>query len=195
MKSTDQKNTLTDQKIIELYFERNEDAIEATDKKYGNYLFTIGHNILSDKYESEACMNDTYFRTWNRIPPERPSIFQAFLSKIMRDVSIDTYRKRAADKRKISELSLSLEELGDCIVADSSIEEDYAIKRLGEILNVFLRDLSKRERFMFICRYYYCDSARYISNMLSVSVKTVYRELEKIRARLKEKLDEEGINV
>lgn len=196
MKSTyNKKNALSDAEIIKLYFDRNESAIEATDSKYGNYLFTIGYNILSDKWDSEECMNDTFFRTWNRIPPEKPNILQAFLSKIMRDISIDCYRKKSADKRKASELAVSLEELGDCIVSDSSLEEDYVIKSLSEILNTFLKDLSKMDRFIFICRYYYCDSVRYIANMLNTSAKTIYRKLEKIRNELRIKIEAEGVNI
>jgi RNA polymerase sigma-70 factor (ECF subfamily) len=196
MKSTDtEKTKLSDPEIIKLYFDRDESAIEATDSKYGNYLFTIGYNILSDKWDSEECMNDTFFRTWNRIPPEKPNIFQAFLSKIMRDISIDCYRKKSADKRKASELAVSLEELGDCIICDSSVEEDYAIKTLAETLNTFLKNISKMERFIFICRYYYCDSVRHIANMLNTSTKTIYRKLEKIRNELRIKLTAEGVNI
>ena len=82
MKKNNSENTsFTDEEIVSLYFSRNESAIDATDKKYGNYLFTIGYNILSDKWDSEECVNDTYFRTWNRIPPEKPNLLAAFLSK------------------------------------------------------------------------------------------------------------------
>ncbi len=196
MKSTDNKKiALSDPEIIKLYFDRNESAIEATDNKYGNYLFTIGYNILSDKWESEECMNDTFFRTWNRIPPEKPNILQAFLSKIMRDISIDCYRKKSADKRRASELALSLEELSDCIICDSSVEEDYAIKAMTEILNTYLKSLPKSERFIFICRYYYCDSVRHIANMLNTSAKTIYRRLERIRHELRFKFESEGVNI
>ena len=196
MKSTDNKrNTLSDPEIISLYFDRDESAIEETDTKYGNYLFTIGFNILNDKWDSEECMNDTFFRAWNRMPPEKPNILQAFLSKIMRDISIDCYRKKSADKRRASELAVSLEELGDCIICDSSVEEDYAIKLISETLNTFLKDLSKKERFIFICRYYYCDSVRHIANMLNTSTKTIYRKLEKTRNELKIKLIKEGVSI
>ena len=196
MKKNNSENTsFTDEEIVSLYFSRNESAIDATDKKYGNYLFTIGYNILSDKWDSEECVNDTYFRTWNRIPPEKPNLLAAFLSKIMRDTSIDRYRKKTADKRKSSELALSLEELGDCMISNESVEENYAVKIISEILNSVLKCASKRDRFVFVCRYYYCDSVRYIARMLNVSEKTIYRSLEKTREELRVKLEAEGVNV
>ena len=196
MQNTDKKKTpIPDEKIIQLYFDRDENAITETDVKYGKYLKVIGYNILNDVWDSEECVNDTYFSTWNRIPPDRPSIFQAFLSKIMRDISISKYRKKNALKRVRSELTLSLEELGDCIITSASVEEDYAIKVISEVLNKFLSDIDKRERFVFICRYYYCDKVKYIAEMLGVSAKTVYRDLERLRALLRERLAEEGIDV
>ena len=183
---------LADEEIINLYLSRDESAIDATDQKYGNYLFTIGYNILNDKWDSEECVNDTYFRTWNRIPPEKPNVLAAFLSKIMRDTSIDRYRKNSASKRMSSELAVSLEELGDCIISNESWEENYAARIIGDILNSVLQSSSKRERFIFVCRYYYCDSVRYIAKMLNTNEKAVYRSLEKTRQKLKDKLIEEG---
>ena len=186
---------LSDIDIIELYFQRDEQAIKETSAKYGKYLFTIGNNILNDRWDCEECVNDTYYTTWNRIPPQRPTYLQVFLSKIMRDVSISRYRKKKSKKRISSELVVSLEELGDCIVLESDIEEDLAIKEIIRVLNEFLKDINKRQRFIFICRYYYCDSVRAIASMLGVSPKTVYRELENIRCDLGDALEKEGINV
>ena len=186
---------LSDTEIIELFFARNEKAIGATDTKYGRYLSVIGYNILNDKWDCDECLNDTYFATWNRIPPERPNIFQAFLSKLMRNISISRFRKNLAEKRSGSELVLSLEELGDCIVSGADPDSDMRIRAISEILNKFLSDVDKRTRFVFICRYYYCDSVKEIAAMLSVGIKTVYRDLEKIRASLKDRLESEGIEV
>lgn len=184
-----------DEEIIDLYFSRDESAINVTDQKYGNYLFTIGYNVLSDKWDSEECVNDTYFRTWNRIPPEKPNIFAAFLSKIMRDTSIDRYRKKTADKRRLSELTLSLEELENCIITEDAIEENIAVRIISDLLNSVLLESSKRERFIFVCRYYYCDSVRYIAKMLNVNEKTVYRSLEKTREELRIRLEKEGVSI
>ncbi len=185
----------SDSDIIELYFARNEAAISVTGRKYGKYLFTIGNNILNNKWDSEDCLNDTYFTAWNRIPPERPTYLQMFLSKIMRDISVSKYRKLKSKKRISSELVISMDELGDCIVSDADINEDLLMKEIVDILNKFLSDITKRERFVFICRYYYCDSVKEIARMLEVSAKTVYRELEFIRAKLRFTLEKEGIDI
>ncbi len=189
------RERLPDEKIIEMYFERDEGAISETDAKYGSYLKVIGYNILSDIWDSEECLNDTYCSTWNRIPPEKPSIFQAFLSKIMRDVSISRYRRKNAARRVPSELVYSLDELGDAIVFNASTEEDAAISVIAEVINEFLGELTKRERFVFICRYYYCDKPKYIAEMLGVSEKTVYRDLLTLRTALRGKFREESIEV
>ncbi len=187
---------LSDGDIIELYFSRDEAAISATGNKYGSYLFTIGNNILKDRFDSEECLNDTYFTTWNKIPPERPTYLQMFLSKIMRDVSISRYRKNKSKKRIRSELVVSMEELGDSIVSDGAdIDEDIAMKEIVRVLNTFLGDITKRQRFIFICRYYYCDKVSTIAKMIGVGEKTVYRELEKLRTELKSALEKEEIDI
>ncbi len=194
--NSNKSDRLSDGDIIELYFERDEGAINATGRKYGAYLFTIGNNILNDRFDSEECLNDTYFTTWNRIPPERPTYLQMFLSKIMRDVSVSRYRKSKAKKRISSELVVSMEELGDTIVSgEADIVEDIAMKETVRVLNGFLGSITKRQRFIFICRYYYCDKVTTIAKMLSVSQKTVYRELEKLRSELKCALKKEGVNI
>lgn len=189
------KGKLSDGEIIDLYFKRDELAISATGNKYGRYLFTIGNNILNDRLDCEECLNDTYFSTWNKIPPNRPTYLQMFLSKIMRDVSISRYRKNRSKKHIPSELTVSMEELGDCIVSEADVEEDLAIRELARLLNGFLKSITKRQRFIFVCRYYYCDSVKAIASMLEVSAKTVYREIEKIRLDLRDALSKEDIDV
>ncbi len=184
---------LSDEKIIDMYWERNEAAIKATDDKYGKYLYTISYNILNDRLNSEECINDTYLNTWNKIPPHRPNVFQRFLSKITRDISVDKYRKAHAQKRVPSELTVSLSELDECIDGIVVNDENEAIGQISKVLNTYLYGLSKRERFIFVCRYYYSDNVKYIAQMLDLSDKTVYRELARIRNGLREALLEEGI--
>lgn len=186
---------LSDEEILDLYFARDEEAISYTDDKYGKYLRVIGYNILRDVYESEECTNDTYFSAWNKIPPHRPNLFQSFLSKIMRDISIMRYRKKNAAKRVPSELVSSLDELDECIPDVSTIDEELAIKGISEVLNTFLGEMDRRRRFIFVCRYFYCDKVKQIADMLGLSEKTVYRELEALRAEFKKRLDKEGIDI
>lgn len=189
---TSNAETLSDEAIIDLYWNRDETAIRATDDKYGRYLYAIAYNIVRDDPDCEECLNDTYLSTWNRIPPTKPNIFQIFLSKITRNVAVDKYRTRNAAKRIPSELTLSLEELDECIPSDSTVEGDYATREIGDILYAYLRKLNRRSLMIFICRYYFADSIASIAEMLKVSESTVFRELAKIREGLKTRLEQEG---
>ncbi len=187
------REPLSDDRIIDLYWERDEDAIKATDEKYGKYLFTISYNILRDRLDSEECMNDTYLATWNRIPPARPNLLQRFLSKIMRNISVNKYKHAHAQKRIPSELTVSLEEMAECIEGIVIENEDEAVTRVSEVLNAYLLSLPQRDRFIFVCRYYYADPVASIADMLSISEKTVYRDLSGIREGLRRALAKEGI--
>lgn len=125
---------VTDERIVELYFERNEDAILETDRKYRPYLYTIAHNILNDRFDCEECLDDTYMSTWNSIPPKRPDILHAFLARITRNAATDRYKKNRAQKRVPSELILSLEELDKCFPACESPEDALVTDEICRIL-------------------------------------------------------------
>ena len=183
---------LPDEAIVELYWQRNEKAIEETDRKYGKYLFTIAYNIVHNHLDCEECVNDTYLGTWNRIPPSKPSVFQVFLSRITRNIAIDRFRKNTARKQVPSEMLLSLDELDECVTS-SSVENEQEIVEISRVLNTFLRGLTARREFIFVCRYYYSDSIVHIAKMLDVSEKTVQRALSEMRRELKEKLEGEGL--
>ncbi len=186
---------LTDERIIDLYWERDEDAIKATDEKYGKYLLAISHNIVKNRQDSEECLNDTYLAAWERIPPARPSVLQRFLSKITRNISINKYKWEHAQKRVPSELTVSLEELGECIEGMAVGDEDEAVTKIREVLNAYLFGLPERDRFIFVCRYYYADPVESIAKLLNISGKTVYRELARMREELRNALLKEGIVV
>ncbi len=184
---------LSDEAIIELFWQRQEKAIQATDQKYGKYLFTIAYNIVKNNMDCEECLNDTYLGTWNSIPPKRPTVFQSFISKIMRTQALIRFRRNAADKRIPSEMVSSLEELDECMAYSPSVEEEYIVGELSRVLNIYLHSLTDRQAFIFICRYYYSDNAEHIGFMLGISKNTVFRELLAIRQGLKECLEKEGV--
>ena len=183
---------ISDTAIIELYWQRNEDAIVATDEKYGKYLYTIAYNIIYNRLDCEECVNDTYLNTWNAIPPKRPTAFALFLSKIIRNLALGRFRSNHAAKRIPSEMTVSLEELDDCLVCTKSVEEEYMLQEMKNILNQFLSTLSDRELYIFVWRYYHCDSVKHIAHLLSLSETTVRRELAAIRNSLKQLLVQEG---
>lgn len=190
------KNNLTtqlsDEAIIELYWNREERAISATDDKYGRYLFTIAYNIVKDELDCEECLNDTYLGTWNSIPPTRPNVFQVFLSKIMRNVAFDKYRKNSASKRIPSKMIISIDELDKYMIYDMSAEDEFLIREISRLLSDYLRALPDKEEFMFVCRYYYADYISDIAKMLDMNPKTVSKALAKLRDDLKAKLEKEG---
>jgi RNA polymerase sigma-70 factor (ECF subfamily) len=186
---------LEDDAIVELYWERNEKAISETDKKYGRYLYTIAYNILHERLDCEECLNDTYLGTWNTIPPTRPTAFQVFISKIARNVAVDKYRERSANKRIPSEMIVSLDEIGDAITYDESIEESEAFKVVVGILNDYLKSVDAQKQLMFVCRYYYFDKVDDIASMMGLSSRSVFRTLAAMREELKERLQKEGISV
>ncbi|MBE6628764.1 MAG: sigma-70 family RNA polymerase sigma factor [Ruminococcaceae bacterium] len=192
MEEKDTKDILSDDKIIELYWDRDERAISETDRKYGRYLYAIAYNIVHDHPDCEECLNDTYLGTWNKIPPERPTAFQSFLSKIMRNIAIDRFRKNTAQKRIPSEMTVSLGELDDCIAYDSDLEEDRLVRELAVMLNDFLSGLPKRRQFVFVCRYYYSDSVTKIAEMLGLSEKTIRRDITAMKSDLKAFLEKGG---
>ena len=182
---------MEDQGIIALFFDRSEQAIEETDKKYGGYCYSIAYNILFNREDSEECVSDTYLAAWNTIPPRRPNFLNAFLAKMTRHISIDRWRKRSAKKRGGGEIFLALEELEDC-VDSSSTETEYEKKELSRVLNQFLSSLPETERNVFLCRYWYLDSIQTISEVSGISQSKVTSMLHRLRGKLRKKLSEEG---
>ncbi len=188
-----QKHICPDDEIVDLYWARDEDAIAATDRKYGGYLYTIAYNILHDPQDCEECRNDTYLQTWNTIPPNKPTKLQAYLTKIIRAISIDRYRERTRQKRIPSEMTVSLEDLAETLASDTAGEQEAA--ELARCMSDYLVALSKRRRLIFVCRYYCADPPDHIAAMLGITTSAVYKELKKIKDGLQAHLGKEGFSV
>lgn len=184
-KRTGQNAVIADEQIIELYWQREEKAIQETDKKYGQFLFRIAYNILHDRLDCEECQNDTYLGVWNAIPPTRPVVFPAFITQIMRRIAINKYKEKTCKKNIPLEMTVSIEDVTDILHNDSSVEAEYEAEEVGKIINDYVRDLSERQRYIFIDRFYLAEPVELIANDLSISVPTVYREIEKIKQGLK----------
>lgn len=188
------KRPLSDDEIIELYWQRNERAIEETDVKYRRYLFAVAHNILNSNEDCEECLNDAYVGAWNAIPPQRPTYLKAFLTTIIRRVSINRYNEINRQKRVPSALTLSLDEIG-AFVSDTSLEGEEEAQRLGRVISDYLRTLTKRQRYIFMSRYYMAEPIERVASELSVSTSTVNKEIACIKEGLKEALRKEGYTV
>lgn len=182
-----------DLQIIELYFARDERAIEETSNRYGRYCFAVANNILSDEPESEECVNDTYMRTWNAIPPTRPAIFRSFLAKITRNLALDRVEKRNAEKRG-GRVAESLDELSECVGGPDGFEA-LEVKELAKIINEELKAESELSRNIFIRRYFYLDSIAEISKKYFIKESKVKTLLYRTRQRLAKRLLKEGVSV
>ena len=159
---------MNDDKIVDLYWIRSEDAITETSIKYGKYCYGIAYNILADAEDAEESVNDTYFDAWNTMPPHRPSALSAFLGKLTRRISIDRWRKRSAAKRG-GELAAALDELNECVPSHENVEQDVLAADLEKRINTFVNDLPTAERRVFLCRYWYLDSISAICEQFGYS--------------------------
>ena len=186
---------MSDEQIMELYWQRNELAIRETDLKYKNYLLKVAYNIVRDRLDCEECLNDTYIGAWNAIPPTRPHAFKAFLITIMRRIAVNRYHSNAKKGRVPSEMTVSLSELEGIVTERETPEDAYNAARLGEIISHFVHALSERGRYIFMSRYYMAETVDSIAHDLGVSRSTVNKELASIRRELKEKLESEGYTV
>ena len=192
-KRTEQKQPLSDEQIIELYWQRRENAISETDKKYGEFLFRIAQNILHDRSDCEECKNDTYLGVWNAIPPTRPTEFAAFLVQIMRRIAINRYKERTCKKRIPSELTVAMEDVQNTLQSNDAIDAAYQAQEVGNIINDYVKSLPDRRRYIFIDRFYLSESVETIAADLKISPATVYREIEKIKQGLKLHLERNDI--
>lgn len=186
---------ITDEEIIDMYWQRDEQAIKETDSKYGKFLFRIAYNILSDRSDSEECQNDTYLGIWNAVPPTRPTVFPAFIVSIMRRIAINLYKKKSSKKRIPSEITVCMEELETSLYSTESVEKEYEAEELGRLISEYIRGLSDREQYIFVGRYYMADSVKDIAKQLDLTESAVYKALDKIKRGLKCHLEEKGVRI
>lgn len=183
---------MDDHEIVDLYWQRDEHAIEATAAKYESYCMKISQNILSDRADSEENVNDTYLHAWQAIPPQRPAILSAFLGKIARNLALNRYKARSAQKRQGDAFALSLDELDDCAPALSSPDDEAMAAELGRSISAFLRTQSEEVRSMFILRYFYCEPVEALARRFHCGESRIKTTLLRTRRKLKEHLIKEG---
>lgn len=182
---------MDDFKLLEMYFSRNEDAIKFTHEKYGAYCFSVANNILGSPEDAEECVNETYLRAWNSIPPKRPADMKLYLARITRNISLDVYRKKRTKKRG-GETALALDELSDCVNGSESAENAAMGNELGRAIAGFLAGLSDRERAMFLLRYFYFEPIERMAERFGMSPGSLSAKLSRIRTKLKKHLEKEG---
>lgn len=179
--------------IVELYWQRNETAITQTKEKYGPYCYAIAYNILYNREDAQESENDTYHAAWNAMPPHKPQLLSAFLGKITRRISLDKWKKNAAQKRGGSEVPLSLDELAECIPDKNTVEKQLETEELAKIIDTFLRELPATERSVFLCRYWYLEPVRDIGKQFGFSESKVKSMLHRTRQKLRTCLQEQEV--
>ena len=186
------RNTsLSDETIVALYWSRSETAISETEVKYGSYCRSIARNILSDREDTEECVNDTYLDAWNCMPPHKPTVLSTFLGKITRRISIDRWRRKNAEKRGGGVMDAVLDELYDCASPDDT-ETALEQNEMARLIGTFLDGLPKDERRVFLCRYWYMESVSDIARAYGFTTGKTASMLHRTRGKLRTFLEGEG---
>ncbi len=185
---------MDDGQIIDLYWNRDQRAVRETDGKYGKLLHSIAWNLLQSREDSEECVNDTYLRAWNTIPPTRPEAFRTWLGQITRNLSLDRWKNRKAEKRG-GGAEILLGELEDCLPSQAGPERVVEEQELAEALNIFLWGLSLESRAMFLRRYWYGQNVAEVAEALGCGAGKVKSSLFRSRKALRAYLEQEGITV
>ncbi len=186
---------MDDREIIQLYWDRNEQAIPATYEKYGKYCTSIAKNILGNNEDAEECVNDTFLNAWNSIPPHRPTLLPTFLGKITRNLSLNRYKRNMTDKRGNGQAHLVLDELSDFLSDTEDVERKIERKELINEINAFLAALPKNKRNVFVCRYWYFDSISDIGKRFNMTETNVSVTLNRLRTKLYSYLSERGFDL
>ena len=185
---------MDDEEIVKLFYERSDDALREVRRKYEKFCRYISMRILNNPEDADECLNETYLRAWNSIPPSKPDSLRAFLGKIARNFSLDLYNKRRAGKRGGGESQAVLEELAECIPSENArdIADDIALR---DALNAFLKTLSADTRKIFMRRYWYMSEIREIAHDYNFSESKVKMTLARTREKLRKFLEKEGIDI
>ncbi len=182
---------MKDQSIIQLYLDRDENAIHETDKKYGRYCTSVANHILFNRADSDECVNDTYLKAWITIPPIIPENLKIYLAKITRNLALNLYEKYHAEKRNDGQTPVVLDEISE-IVGKSTVEQEVNTVLLTDSINTFLKELPKEKRKIFVLRYWHMYSISEISTQLHISESNVKMSLSRTRSALHDYLEKEG---
>lgn len=183
---------MEDSKIIELFFERSEQAIIELSKKYGAVCTKVANNILSDKRDTEECVNDAYLGAWNTIPPQRPNPLLSYICRIVRNLAVNKYHANTASKRN-STYDVALDELENCFPSAVSVEDEFNATEVARVIDDFLATLDQENRVMFVRRYWHSDSIADLAQLFHTSSHNVSVRLSRIREKLRKHLIKEGV--
>ena len=183
---------MEDRSIVEMYLKRDTEAVSVTAEKYGAYCFAVAHNILENDEDAEECVNDTYLRAWNSIPPNKPEKLKLFLARITRNLALDKYREIGREKRGSGSVYIVLDEIEECIGSGGDAAADYEMKELKACIGSFVKKLSERDGDIFIRRYFFMESTADISKKFGMKEHNVLLILSRTRKKLRTHLIKEG---
>lgn len=186
---------MEDERIIDLYWARSQQAVAESEAKYGAYCRAVARNILARAEDAEECVNDTWLRAWNAMPPQRPKVLQAFFGALTRNLSLDRWRRDRAEKRGGGAVELALEELEDCLAARDGVEQAVQAEDTARLISDFLRRQTKQDRVLFVRRYWYLDDIRTLCRRFGMGESQVKSRLHRMRKKLKQELEKEGVAV
>jgi RNA polymerase sigma-70 factor (ECF subfamily) len=178
---------MDDNEIIDLFWQRSEDALTECGSKFGGYCRTIAKNILDNDGDADECVNDTWLRAWNAIPPAKPSRLKAFLAKITRNLALDLYEKLSSQKRGGDSIEIALDELAEIAAPEADSNE------ITKVINEFLRSEPAENSDIFVKRYWYLQSVREIAAEYAYNENKITSLLLRMRKRLKQNLESEGL--
>lgn len=185
---------MDDVKIIELFFERSEQAINELSNKYGSVCIKVANNILNNKEDAEECVNDAYLGTWNTIPPQKPNPLLSYVCRIVRNLALKKYHFNTAIKRN-STYDVALDELENCIPSATTIEEEVDANEMAKMIDAFLDTLDKEKRILFVRRYWCSDSIEDLAKLFGTSKHNVSVKLSRTREKLKKYLIKKGVSI
>ena len=183
---------MNDLQIVEMYWNRNEQAITVTAEKYGTYCYSVAYGILHNEEDSKESVNDTYMSAWNSMPPHKPNVLKTFLGKITRRLSIDKLKRKNAEKRG-GEIAEVLDELSECISPSGDPIAEMEKETLDKTINAFVKELKDTEQRVFLCRYWYAKPVKEIAKLFGFSESKVKVMLMRTRNKLKARLETEGL--
>ncbi len=185
---------MEDREIIELFFQRSQEAVGELDRKYGAMCRSLAYRILNSWDDAEECVNDGYLGVWNAIPPAEPEPLSAYLTKVIRNISLNRYYRQAAAKRG-GVYTVAMEEAESCFRDAATVEDEVEARELAGILQEFLDTLTVKERVIFMRRYAYADTYAAIAGRVGISEKNVSVRLSLIRGKLRKYLRKRGVLV
>ena len=183
--------SVEDNKIVALFYERSEQAIVELSSKYGKLCSHIAYNILNNSQDAEECVNDAYLGAWNTIPPQKPNSLRTYLFRIVRNVAITKYHANTAQKRN-SHYDVALDELESCLSSPLTVESAMFFKELPHLLDRFLYTLDTQSRVMFVYRYWFGESVNEIAEKFKMRPNSVSVHLSRTRDKLRKFLVKEG---